>query len=203
MGISMIQAKALSPRTAPKPATRRSAKFSLGRFTRNQEGATAVEFGFVAMPFLALMLAIVETALAFWTATVLDTAVTDASRRLYTGQFQQETESIKKPEELATKFRDELCKSIVALFTCSKIKTDVRVLASFTDKVEPPPVMDGALNPAFGGYEAAGPNQIVVVRAAAEFPVFLSLLYPNQTNLTNGNRLVMGTSAFRTEPYGQ
>jgi hypothetical protein len=41
----------------------------------------------------------------------------------------------------------------------------------------------------------------VVVRAAVEIPIRVSLLNPNQANLKNGNRLVMGTSTFRTEPF--
>jgi Flp pilus assembly protein TadG len=199
MGIAMVQLKALLRRTGSTPPKRRVAWF-FGRFRRNAEGATAVEFGLVALPFFALIFAIIETALGLWTSTVLDTAVTDASRRIYTGQFQQANAAV-NPQDMPAKFREELCKSIVALFTCSSIKTDVRVLTSFGASVEPV-TKDGAFNPAFGAYQPPGANQIVLVRAALEFPIFLSLLYPNQTNLTNGKRLFVATAAFRTEPFG-
>ena len=56
----------------------------LRRFRRDQRGVTAVEFGMVATPFFALLFAIIETALVFWTTQVLETAVTNASRRVYT-----------------------------------------------------------------------------------------------------------------------
>ena len=36
------------------------------RFTRHQKGAAAVEFALVAIPFLALTFAIIETALVFF-----------------------------------------------------------------------------------------------------------------------------------------
>lgn len=178
-------------------------RLGLRRFRRDDKGGTAVEFALVAVPFLALMFAIIETALAFWSATVLDTAVTDASRRIYTGQFQQ-ANATAQPADLPTKFRDEVCKSIVALFSCASIKIDVRSYDSFPSQRAALPVTpEGDFDAAnFGRYMSPGPNKIVVVRAAVEIPVFVSLLSPKQTNLRNGNRLIMGTATFRTEPFG-
>jgi len=37
----------------------------LRRFVRQQDGSAAVEFGFIALPFLGLTFAILETALVF------------------------------------------------------------------------------------------------------------------------------------------
>ena len=52
------------------------------RFARNQDGAAAVEFGLVAAPFLALLFAILETALVFLASEVLETATADAAHAL-------------------------------------------------------------------------------------------------------------------------
>jgi Flp pilus assembly protein TadG len=172
-------------------------------FRRDDHGVTAIEFGLVAMPFFALLFAIIETALTFWTTQVLETAVSNASRQIYTGQFQTANTGTTDPTQLATKFRDEVCKSIVALFTCSSVKVDVRSFASFPGQNAPPPITaDKQFDSAnFGTYQSPGANQIVVVRAAVEYPVFVSMLNPNQANLANGNRLLMGTATFRTEPF--
>src|SRR4051812_34291210 len=174
------------------------------RFRSDQSGVTAIEFGAVAAPFFALLFAIIETALTLWTTQVLETGVGNASRRIYTGQFQQDNAAT-DPTLIAGKFRDEICKSIVALITCDKIQIDVRTLASLPgQKPQKPITADGQFDSAnFGKYEPPGANQIVVVRAAVEYPVFVSLLNPNQANLQNGNRLIMGTAAFRTEPFAQ
>ena len=56
------------------------------RFVRRDDGATVIEFAIVIMPFLALLFAILETALVFFAGQVLETAVTDASRLVMTGQ---------------------------------------------------------------------------------------------------------------------
>jgi len=176
-------------------------------FGADQRGATAVEFGLIAVPFLALLFAIVEMALTLWTAQTLENAVTDASRRLYTGEFQSsvmaaQAEAEKKPAPVpAEMFKTELCKSIVALFDCSKVIIDVR---PYNPNSKPPPPINAnrELDTAnFGQYTAPKSDEIVVVRAALEMPVIVTLLNPNQANLSNGNRLVMGVATFKTEPF--
>ena len=44
-------------------------------------------------------------------------------------------------------------------------------------------------------------GQIVVVRVMYQWPVFLGPLGLNLSNLSNGNRLIMATAAFKNEPY--
>jgi len=48
------------------------------RLVRRQDGAAMVEFGLVATPFLALLFAILETALIFFAGQALETAVAEA-----------------------------------------------------------------------------------------------------------------------------
>ena len=58
------------------------------RLIRRQDGAAAVEFGIVVAPFLALLFAIIETAVVFFAGQALETAVADSSRLILTGQAQ-------------------------------------------------------------------------------------------------------------------
>jgi Flp pilus assembly protein TadG len=55
------------------------------RFVRQQDGSVAVEFSLVAIPFLGLTFAILETALVFFAGQTLETAVTDSARLIMTG----------------------------------------------------------------------------------------------------------------------
>jgi Flp pilus assembly protein TadG len=50
------------------------------RLLRQQGGAAAVEFDLVAAPFLALVFAIIETAIVFFAGQALETAASDSSR---------------------------------------------------------------------------------------------------------------------------
>ena len=55
------------------------------RFRRDHSGATAVEFGLLALPFIAVMFAVLETALAFFAGATLETATANAARLIRTG----------------------------------------------------------------------------------------------------------------------
>jgi pilus assembly protein Flp/PilA len=199
---------ALTPPPDGKPGPRwpgRRRRPPLG-FVRDARGATAVEFGLVALPFFAIIFAIIETALVFWSQQILDTALNDAVRQLYTGQFQQANSAVTNPATLLSNLKTALCtmpngSKRPTIFTCSKVVLDVRTFASFQNQTPDPPIKSGALNPSFGQYMCPNPGQIVLVRAVVEYPVYVKLLNPNQANLADGNRLLMATAAFQTEPY--
>jgi hypothetical protein len=87
------------------------------------------------------------------------------------------------------------------IFNCANVKLDVRSYASFPSGMPDSPILNGAINPSFGQYQCAAPGQIALVRAVVEFPVLVKILNPNAANLSNGNRLLMATGAFQTEPY--
>ena len=69
-----------------EPGRRHAGRLLLRRFRRSQDGAAAVEFAFVAVPFFAILFAIFETALMFWTNQVLEESLSQVSRSLVTGQ---------------------------------------------------------------------------------------------------------------------
>lgn len=179
----------------------------LRRFGRSHEGATAVEFGMIAMPFFGLMFAIIETALAFWSNQVLETAVANASRQLYTGQFQDQNPAVvvngttMNADDLKAKFKALVCGHTLVMFSCAeRVTIDVRSVGEYGGAKFDPPIKDGKYDTTGYGYQAPGSNVITVVRATMEYPVFTTFL-PPASGLTNGNRLIMASSTFRTEPY--
>ena len=87
---------------------------------RQQDGAAAVEFGLVAVPFLGLTFAILETALVFFAGQTLETAVADSARLIMTGQAQ--TAGWTKDD-----FKTAVCNHIYGLFDCANgIYVDVQ-----------------------------------------------------------------------------
>jgi Flp pilus assembly protein TadG len=82
------------------------------RLLRQQDGAAAVEFGLVAAPFLALVFAIVETAIVFFAGQALETAAADGARLIMTGQAQNAGYD-------QTKFKEAVCAKIYGLFNCN------------------------------------------------------------------------------------
>ncbi|TNC09272.1 pilus assembly protein [Methylobacterium terricola] len=194
------------------PDARGALRARIAGFASGRDGATAVEFALVGLPFLCLVAAIIETALAFFAGQVLDNAVSSASRQLYTGQFQAARASDPPPpagkssQDVALqKFKEGLCNGRVTIFSCSALKIDVLAMSDSADFTPPSPIDAGSRSwrsspTVFGTqYQNPGSNQIVIVQAAVEFPVFFGFLNPN--TLANGKRVLQSTVAFRTEPF--
>ena len=87
------------------------------RFARGDDGAAAVEFGMVAAPFLALMFAIMETALVFFAGQTLETAVADSARLIMTGQAQSQSFDAAAIQDLGVRARSAACSTVRAACT--------------------------------------------------------------------------------------
>lgn len=171
------------------------------RLLRRDDGTAAIEFGLVIVPFLGLMFAILETALVFFAGQVLETAVADSARLILTGQADSAGYN-------ATTFKTQVCNRLLALFDCTKLSLDVATATSFSSANFSRPLVPDPLNPgkmkvdtSSFGYQASNPGQIVVVRVVYEWPTFVKGLGLNLSDLSDGNRLLMSTAAFRNEPY--
>jgi Flp pilus assembly protein TadG len=168
------------------------------RLARQQDAVAAVEFGLVAAPFLALVFAIMETAVIFFASQALETAVADSSRLIMTGQAQTAVPNAWS----AADFKNRVCATIHGLFNCqSGVTVDVQKFSSFANITNTPPVDANGnfqLNPS---YNPGGPGDIVLVRLFYQYPVYVSLLGFNLSNLSGGKRLLAATAAFRNEPY--
>jgi Flp pilus assembly protein TadG len=193
------------PATGSAPTVMKGARIVASqlvrRLTRRDDGSAAVEFGLVIVPFLGLLFAILEVGLVFFAGQVLETAVADSSRLIFTGQAEAANYN-------ADTFKTQVCNRLLALFTCSNIKVDVRTAAAFDINDLRRPLVDDPAHPGEKkvdtsnfGYQASGPGQIVVVRVIYEWPTFVRGLGLNMADLSNGKRLLMSAAAFRNEPY--
>ena len=167
------------------------------RFTHAQDGATAVEFALVAAPFLALVFAILETALIFFASQTLEAAATDSARLIMTGQAQ--TSGYSKDD-----FKTAVCNRLAGgLFDCTNgVYVDVKTYTTFTAITATPPITNGQLDTSNMVYTPGGPGDIVVVRLYYQWPIYVSMFSDNLSNLNGNKRLLVATSVFRNEPYG-
>ena len=164
-------------------------------FIQRRDGGAAVEFGLIAAPFIALLFAAIETAIVFFAGQALETAVANSSRLVMTGQAQTQGFD-------AGAFKSAVCAQIHGLFDCQNgIYVDVRSFSSFANVTMPSPIdANGNLQSNFA-YQPGGPGDIVVVRLFYLYPVYVSLLGFNLSNVNGGTRLLAATAAFRNEPY--
>jgi Flp pilus assembly protein TadG len=178
--------------SSPAAATVRKA---LRRFRRNRRGSAAVEFAMVAPVFFALLFAIIETAIVFFASQVLETVTQDSARMIMTGQAQTSSYS-------QSDFQNYVCGKVTVLFDCmGGISIDVQSYSAFSSVTIVDPIDAGKNFVAPNRYNPGGPGDIVVVRLFYQWPLFVTGLGYNISNLTGSKRLLSATAAFRNEPY--
>lgn len=182
--------------TGPKATTRKRRGGRCATFARDSRGATAVEFALVAAPFLALIIALIQTFIVFFAQELLESVVRQSARLVMTGQVQsaQMTQSA---------FKQKVCDQIVILFNCSGIMVDMQVATSWTSANTAMPSLTfdatGAVTNTWQ-FNPGDSGDIVVLRVMYVWPVMLGPLGFNLSNLSNGNRLIMASAAFQNEP---
>jgi Flp pilus assembly pilin Flp len=164
-------------------------------FARDDRGVTAVEFGLLALPFFAIVGAILETAIVFLSGQILDSAVHDVSRLIRTGQAQTAGMS-------AENFKQSVCGRLFGLFSdCSGLHLEVEVLDKFNAASITPPVDWNCQEDACDQWtrpEAYIPGQgssIVLVQVYYKWPTILNLGGMGMANLYGNKRLLGAATA--------
>lgn len=188
---------------------RAAARFAraLGRFRADARGATAVEFGIVAVPFFALVLGIITVGAQFMTSHFLEHGVEAASRKIRTG------EALKDGMTLGD-FRQLLCSEAGSLISCDEHLV-IHIKSSDTFAGLSPLtscVTDGQLTPPEGedsaalGTRTGGASQRVVVSACYQWDMGLALWQTiwnliSPMPVVQGRPVLSAVTAFRSEPY--
>lgn len=175
-----------------------AARNSHRRVTRcRREGAVAVEFALVALPFFALILAILEIAIVLTVSSVLERATMDAARLVRTGQ----ATNLNKDQ-----FKAAVCaRMIVFAQQCaSSIHVDVRPVTTFTTPLVPSPFTGTGANRTLDdnrtSFNAGQARDLMLVRVWYRQPTFTPFVNRAMTR-TGKDTLLQTTSAFRNEPY--
>jgi Flp pilus assembly pilin Flp len=181
---------------------------ALRRFRRSRDGSAAVEFALVAPMFFALLFAIIETGFMFFANQVLETLTQDSARVIQTGQAMTPggmSATQTGPLTEAQFMSQVVCPNIPALFSCDKIQIDVESYpptqawpASFSNQID----SNGNFIANNLQYNTGGPCDVVIVRLFYQWPLFVTGLGYNISNLAGSKRLLWGSAAFRNEPYG-
>lgn len=176
------------------------------RFKKDQDGATAVEFAFVALPFFALLFGIMELAIVFFVNSALVHATAEAGRLIRVGNFQACGG--------ADEFKALVCGNMGGMANCWKnVRIDVVEGDSFKTIALPtiPPVQPRDDSKTGDDAVPQTPNGTFATNASGDTMVVRSILYyrlalpPLLTRLDSpagsGARTMVATTAFRNEPF--
>ena len=177
-----------------------------GRFTgrkspalvfTDRRGATALEFAMLALPFTALLLACLQTAIIFFASQALQSVAATAARQILVGNVQ--TNNLTSSSFLNT----VVCPAAPSLFACPKLMVDVQSAASFSNLNTAPIAVayNAKGQPTNLSFSPGSQGSAVIMRVMYEWPVIGGPLGIGLANEGNGNHLMVGTVVLKTEPY--
>jgi Flp pilus assembly protein TadG len=166
----------------------------LRRLARDGRGATALEFALIGPAFIAMLVAILQMGAVFFLQQVLQTATTQASRLIMTGQAQ--TGNISQ-----STFLNDICTDAGTLFTCANMSVGVQTFSSFGGVSMNNPVSNGTFSSSGLTYTPGGPGDIVLVQVFYQLPVYAAPLGFNLATTNNNMAVLIATAVFRNEPY--
>jgi Flp pilus assembly protein TadG len=179
------------------------------RFMRAREGAAAIEFALLAIPYFVIVFAILETFIAYTGEQLVANAVDTMSRKIRTGNITAANTS-------KTDFRRAFCNEVSILIKCSeqeiaapnKLWLDVRNFNSFAlIPGNVPRNGSGDLDTgSINNYSPGAQKTINMVRAYYRWDIITDLLRPYISNIrpsggTPSYFLIVETSTFRNEDY--
>lgn len=165
------------------------------RFKEDDRGVTVIEFALLALPFFAIIGAILETGITLLASQVLDSAVHDASRIVRTGEAQHRGYNM--PE-----FRSQVCGHTFGLFDCNKIKFRVATIKSFANAKADPPVDKDGKWVISSSFRPGKGNDVVLVEAYYKWPTMLNILGFKLGHVNGDRAMLMSASrVFMNEPF--
>jgi Flp pilus assembly protein TadG len=159
----------------------------------DRRGATAIEFAIVAAPFIALLIAALQTSLVFFAQQTLETVSEQASRQLLVGAAQK----LDKEE-----FHQLACNDLPPFMNCADLMVDVQTVDSFADvDTTTPSIYNDDHTLKTWQFNPGGAGDIVVMRTMYLLPVIGGPLGFSLANTEGSRRLLVATAVFQTEPY--
>lgn len=161
---------------------------------KDDDGATAVEFALVGIPFVFMIIGIVEMGLMFTSQSLLEASTASAARQVRTGAVQEGGGE--------AMFQQELCDFANVLINCNELQYQVVTMADFGEAEDfPDPTFDEDGNLEDQQFDAGGVSDVVMIRTAYQYPIKTPLFQLMLSNNGGNTRTMLSTVVLRTEPY--
>ncbi|MDX3929944.1 MAG: pilus assembly protein [Shinella sp.] len=194
-------------------AQRRHRAGLMRRFFLRRDGAAAIEFALLSIPFFVIVFASIETFIAFSAEQLLANANDTMARKIRTGEI---TFNQNRPatDMTAQAYRAAFCEEVSILRMCSedevgnpkKLFIDVRSFSSFSGIPDALPIKDSDLDTTAFAFAPGGKKTINVVRAYYRWDIMTDLIRPYITSLrpADGSSppyLMVATEIVQSENY--
>lgn len=173
-----------------------------GRFARNRDGATAIEFTALALPFSLLVFAILESCISFAAQEVMANATDDVARQLRTGQLR----AANITEASLKKLICDRLDIVVAKDCTTNLSVDLRSYDTFAKFAESKFQIDGeqivmtGRDPQFMVKPGLSLSKNML-RVFYKWPVITDFMSAAMANLGKNKTLHFATTTWQNEPF--
>lgn len=166
---------------------------------RDRRGAAALEFAVVSMPFITLLLFLLEIGYDFFAQVSLDYGVQTAARQIQIGGAQD--------ADTAAVFRTKyLCPALSGLLPCSSVMVNIQPITD--DFYEASPIVlkkdaSGQIKESDYAYCPGQPRQLMLVQAIYTSPSLIAAFVPAMATGTADGfvHVTLSSSAFINENF--
>jgi Flp pilus assembly protein TadG len=153
------------------------------RFGKREDGAAAVEFALVALPFFALMIAIIELGIYYLASRFLEDGVFNASRKVLTQRLASGS--------ICSAFKTEIESELSVWLSPSRLSISVTPLSAFGGA-------GAAVDLAAAGCNFGASGQTMIVTATYQYP-FVGFRFNVSDGKIGADTLLSASTAFRVE----
>ena len=172
------------------------------RFRRDRDGATAIEFGLLAVPFCLLLFAILESCISFAAQQVMSNITDDIAREIRTGR-------LLAAHINATSLRTRICTrlEIVVAKDCPGLVIDLRDFTTFAAAAAAAPIKltgTGAsqdIDTTGFDVRAGGAKTRNMLRVFYRWPVMTDFMRLSMSNIRQRQTLLFATATWMNEPF--
>jgi len=168
-----------------------------GRFIRDRRGATVIEFAILALPFMLLIFAVLETTISFTAEQVMANTTDTLSRDIRTGRISPAT-----TDEAA--FREMICERLEVFVAdgCPGLYFDLQSYPSFAAVPKSIPFSaPGVIDTSGFRYDPGGTGAINNLRIIYEWPVITNIMQSRIAGLADGKMMLYTTTTWQNEPF--
>lgn len=182
----------------PEEAGKTQRRRFVTRFVRNRRGSVAMEFTLLAVPFLLLVFAILESCISFAGQQLLANITDDVARQIRTGQL--------KPADISeTSLKKLICDDLKVLVSedCPGLEVDLREFPTFAKaaevriKLTPDRDLDTTDFDVTPGLSMSKN----MLRVFYKWPVITDFMSKVVSNLKGGKTLLFASVTWQNEPF--
>ena len=165
------------------------------RILHDSRGAAMVEFAILAVLFIGMLIAVLDTGIMYFVGGSLDSNVRVTSRLIRTGQASDLGVT-------GAQFKAKICDGLGGIANCaSNLHVDVAVISRFEDADLASPVTAAGTIRTKEYFDIGSAGDIMVVRASLPWTPSFNVLSYAHAHLADGRTLLNSTAIFRIEPY--